>query len=146
MDNKRAYENPQAAAHKCLLPHAPNQKEKTLMTKTQKLRTISYRISEESWMKIEREAEKTGETPHQWGRSAALEKLNDEHGLSRNERILFEQFARGQYLITQGFQLLADDKLTGEEWMKYRGYADQRTSEIVDRALALQAQRNGQSG
>lgn len=145
MDNKRAYGNLHAAAHKCLLRHAPNQKEKTLMTKAQKLRTISYRISEESWMKIEREAEKTGETPHQWGRSAALEKLNDEHGLSRNERILFEQFARGQFLVTQGFQLLAEDKLTPEEWMKYRRAANSRIAEIAAQALALHAKGNGQS-
>jgi hypothetical protein len=52
--------------------------------------------------------------------------------------------SRGQYLVTQGFQLLAEDQLTGEEWMKYRRYADQRTSEIVDRALALHAKRNVQ--
>jgi hypothetical protein len=115
------------------------------MTKTQKLRTISYRISEESWMKIEREAEKTGETPHQWGRSAALEKLNDELGLSRNERILFEQFARGQFLVTQGFQLLAEDKLTPEEWMRYRRAANNRIAEITAQALELHTKSNGQS-
>ncbi len=115
------------------------------MTKTQKLRTISYRISEESWTKIEREAEKTGETPHQWGRSAALEKLNDEHGLTRNERFLFEQFARAQYLVTQGFQLLADDNLTPEEWKKFRAVANQRTGEIADVALAMHGKRNAQS-
>ncbi len=115
------------------------------MPKTKKLKTISYRISQELWMKIEREAAKTGETPHQWGRSAALEKLNDEHGLSRNERILFEQFARSQYLVTQGFQLLADDNLTNEEWKKFRAIANERTSEIADTALAMHAKRNGQS-
>jgi hypothetical protein len=114
------------------------------MPKTKKLKTISYRISQELWMKIEREAATTGETPHQWGRSAALEKLNDEHGLSRNERILFEQFARAQYLVTQGFQLLADDNLTNEEWKKFRAIANERTSEIAEAALAMHAKRNGQ--
>ncbi|MCU1264117.1 MAG: hypothetical protein JWM21_435 [Acidobacteria bacterium] len=114
------------------------------MPQTKKLKTISYRISQELWMKIEREAAKTGETPHQWGRSAALEKLNNEHGLSRNERILFEQFARAQYLVTQGFQLLADDNLTNEEWKKFRAIANERTSEIAEAALAMHAKRNGQ--
>lgn len=135
-----------AAAYKCMRPHTPDRKEKTLMPKTKKLKTISYRISQELWMKIEREAAKTGETPHQWGRSAALEKLNDEHGLSRNERILFEQFARAQYLVTQGFQLLADDNLTNEEWKKFRAIANERTSEIAEAALAMHAKRNGQGG
>jgi hypothetical protein len=116
------------------------------MPKTKKLKTISYRISEELWMEIERRAAQAGETPHLWGRSAALEKLNDEHGLTRNERILFEQFARGQYLITQGFQLLAEDNLTAEEWKKFRAIANERTSEIADGALAMHAKRNGQGG
>jgi hypothetical protein len=125
--------------------HAPNEKETTLMPKTKKLRTISYRISEEVWMKLEREAAETGETPHQWGRSAALEKIDRENGLSPSERFLFEQFARGQYLVTQGFQLLADDNLTSEEWTNFRAIANNRISEIVDVALSMHAKRNGQS-
>jgi hypothetical protein len=133
-----------APAYKCMPQHAPNEKETTLMPKTKKLRTISYRISEEVWMKIEREAADTGETPHQWGRSAALEKLDREHGLSQSERFLFEQFARGQYLVTQGFQLLADDNLTSEEWKKFRTIANTRASEIADVALAMHAKSNGQ--
>ena len=123
---------------------ALDKKEKALMPKTKKLKTISYRISEALWLEIERCAAKTGETPHQWGRSAAVEKLNDEHGLGRNERILFEQFARGQYLVTQGFQLLAENNLTAEEWKKFRAIANERTSEIADGALAMRAKRNGQ--
>jgi len=112
------------------------------MPKTKKLRTISYRISEELWMKIEREATTTGETPHQWARSAALERLNNADGLNRNELILFEQFASVRYLVTHGFQLLADDKLTSEQWQKFRTIAWERTSEIGDAALAKHAKGN----
>jgi hypothetical protein len=61
------------------------------------------------------------------------------------ERFLFEQFARAQYLVTQGFELLADDNLTPEEWKKFRAIANQRTGEIADVALAMQGKRNGQS-
>jgi hypothetical protein len=121
----------------------PTIERKITMIESKKLKTISFRISDEAWMAIEREAAKTGKTPHKWGRLAVLEKLNSTHGLTRNERILFEQFARSQYLVTQGFQLLADDKLTPEEWKKYRTYANERTSEIVDNALAMHAKRNG---
>jgi hypothetical protein len=38
-------------------------------------------------------------------------KLNDQPGLTRSERFLFEQVARTQYLVGLGFQMLADDKL-----------------------------------
>ena len=59
---------------------------------------------------------------------AALEKLELANtDCPSNERILFEQFARGQYLITQGFQLLAENNLTAEEWKKFRAYC-QRTN------------------
>jgi len=94
-------------------------------------------------MEIEKRAAMTGETPHQWGRSAALEKISDEYGLTRNERILFEQFARAQYLVTQGFQLLAEDNLTSEEWKKFRAIANERISEIAEVALTMRAKRNG---
>jgi len=107
--------------------------------------TISFRLTDAAWLRVAQEIEETHLTAHEWCRLAVLEKLNDELGLPKSERILFEEFARGQFLVTQGFQLLAEDKLTGEEWMKYRRYADNRTSEIVDRALALRAKRKAQN-
>jgi len=55
-------------------------------------------------------------TAHEWCRKAALERLNNNYGLSKAERLLLEHFVRAQYLVTQGFQLLADDNLTGDQW------------------------------
>jgi hypothetical protein len=105
---------------------------------------IGYRLDDEAWTKLKQAVSGTGLSPHDWCRLAALEKLNCEDVLSKSERLLFEQFARGQYLITQGFQLLAEDKLTAEEWKKFRSFANERTSEIADRALSIHAKRNGQ--
>jgi hypothetical protein len=106
---------------------------------------IGYRLDDEAWDKLEKAILGTGLSPHDWCRLAVMEKLDRDHRLSEAERFLFEQFARGQYLVTQGFQLLADDKLTSEMWMKFRRFADERASEIVDRALASYAKRNGQN-
>jgi|SRR6185295_18993031 len=105
--------------------------------------TISFRLTDAVWLRVEQEVAETALTAHEWCRLAVLEKLNDELGLSKSERFLFEQFARAQYLVTHGFQLLADDNLTSEEWKKYRAIANQRTSEIADVALAMHAKRNG---
>jgi hypothetical protein len=58
------------------------------------------------------------------------------------ERLLFEQFVRAQYLVTQGFQLLADDNLTADEWKKLRINAKQRVSELAENALASYAERS----
>jgi hypothetical protein len=107
--------------------------------------TISFRLTDEVWLRVAQQIEDIELTAHEWCRLAVLEKLNRDHGLSKGERFLFEQFARGQFLVTQGFQLLADDNLTSKEWLRYRRAADERTSEIVDAALAMHAKRNGQS-
>jgi predicted nucleic acid-binding protein len=106
--------------------------------------TISFRLSHEAWLRVADEIAGTALTAHEWCRLVVLENLQRDHGLSKSERLLFEQFARAQYLVTQGFQLLADDKLTGEEWKKFRAIANERTSEIADAALAMHAKRNGQ--
>ena len=47
----------------------------------------------------------------------------------------FEQFARSQYLVTQGFQLVAEDKLTPEQWKKYRNFATRNVQELAEGAL-----------
>ena len=70
---------------------------------------------------------------------AALERLNNNYCLSKAERLLFEHFVRAQYLVTQGFQLLAENKLTGEQWKKLRAIATERASELADNALAVRA-------
>ena len=107
--------------------------------------TISFRLTDAVWLRVAQQIEDTELTAHEWCRLAVLEKLNRDLGLTKSERFLFEQFARAQYLVTQGFQLLADDNLTTEEWKKFRAFANERTSEIAERALAMHAKRNGQS-
>jgi hypothetical protein len=104
--------------------------------------TISFRLTDELWLRVEQEVAETDLTAHEWCRLAVLERLNRYHGLSKSERILFEQFARGQYLITQGFQLLAEDNLTVEQWKKFRAIANERIPEIAERALAIHVKRN----
>jgi len=86
----------------------------------EKERTISYRITEEAWNEIEKRAATAGESPHQWARSALLEKLIRNDELTRADRFLFHHLVRAQYLITQGFQMLADQSLTSEAWQKLR--------------------------
>ena len=58
----------------------------------------------------------------------------------QSERFLFQHLVRAQYLITHGFQLLADHKLTSEEWKQLRVNAKHRVSELVEGALAKHAQ------
>src|SRR5689334_15729294 len=89
--------------------------------------TISFRLTDEAWNGIQKEIAGREMTAHEWCRKAALERLNNNYALSKAERLLFEHFVRAQYLVTQGFQLLADDNLTGDQWEKTPSHCD-RTS------------------
>jgi len=97
---------------------------------------IGYRLDDEAWVKLERVVEGTGLSPHDWCRIAALERLKEEHGLTRSERLFFEQVARTQYLVAQGFQLLADEKLSTEEWKKLRNFAREKIKDITQSIVA----------
>ena len=101
--------------------------------------TISFRLTDEAWHDIQKEIAGRELTAHEWCRKAALEQLNNNYGLSKAERFLLENFVRAQYLVTQGFQLLADGNLTGEQWKKLRAIATERAPELTDNALALRA-------
>ena len=110
----------------------------------EKERTISYRITEKEWIEIEKRIKNAGESPHQWARSALLEKLRRNDELTRAERFLFSHLVRAQYLIAQGFQLIADQSLTSEAWKKLRVNAKHRVSELVESALASHAEKSAQ--
>lgn len=115
------------------------------MAATEKDRTIAYRVTEDAWREVEKRAAKAGQSPHQWSRSALLETLNRKDELSPVYYFLFEHFVRAQYLFTQGFQLLADGNLTGEQWKKIRAVANQRASELAEVALAKYAETISQN-
>jgi hypothetical protein len=65
--------------------------------------TISFRLTDEAWLGIQKEIAGSEVTAHEWCRKAALERLNNNDTLSKAERLLFEHFVRAQYLVTQGF-------------------------------------------
>jgi|ERR1051326_240879 hypothetical protein len=112
------------------------------MMRAEKERTISFRITEEEWRDIEKRAATVRESPHQWARSALLEKLNRTDELTHGDRFLFHHLVRAHYLITQGFQMLADNSLTSEDWKKLRVDAKNKVPELAENALARYAERS----
>ena len=93
--------------------------------------TISFRLTDEAWLGIQKQIAGSELTAHEWCRKAALDRLNNNYGLSKIERLLLEHFVRAQYLVTQGFQLLADDNL----WDQWKNEPLPRTSfQLTDNA------------
>ena len=97
---------------------------------------VSFRLDYQTWVKLESTARDSGLRPNDWVRELTTETLAEGFGLSPNQRVLFEQFVRTQYLVANGFQLLADNKLTSDEWKKFRAAAKEKINVIADRALA----------
>ena len=114
------------------------------MQRPKMTRVISFRVTEEDWVKIERAASDYGDKPHDWCRTIALETLKMPVGLTPSQRILFSQMARAGWLLENGFQLLADDTLESDEWKRFRAYARSNLDTITDRAL--EEFRSGRDG
>ena len=105
------------------------------MDHTKKSKHISFRVTEEQAIEIEMAALDAGIKAREWCRNVVLEKLGSDAALTPNERLLFHTLIRVQYLVTQGFQLLADQNLTSDGWKKLRANAKYRVSELVTSVL-----------
>jgi len=97
---------------------------------------VSFRLDYETWAKLEAAAHDAGSKPNDWVRELTMETLARGLGLSPHQRLLFEQFVRTQYLVANGFQLLAENKLTADDWKKFRAAAKEKIDEITARAMA----------
>ena len=105
------------------------------MQRQKMTRVISFRVTEEDWLKIERAAADCGDKVPDWCRTVVLETLKMPVGLTPSQRILFGQIARTGFLVENGFTLLAEDTLESEHWKRYRAYARANLAQITDQAL-----------
>ena len=96
---------------------------------------VSFRLDYETWVKLEAAAHDAGLKPNDWVRELTMETLARGLGLSPHQRLLFEQFVRTQYLVANGFQLLAENKLNASDWKKFRAAAKEKIDEITARAI-----------
>ena len=105
---------------------------------------VTFRLDSEQWQQLQSVSQAAREKPNDWVRDLTIQTLANGLGLKPTERFVLEQFAAAQYLVTHGFQLLAEDNLTTDEWKRIRTIANERTSEIADVALTMRAKRSGQ--
>src|SRR5262249_3419464 len=98
--------------------------------------TIGFRVTDETWLRIVQEVSDTDLTPHDWCRMAVLDKLDREYGFSKKERLLFQLIVRTQFFVAFGFQMLADDTLTTDEWKKLRAYGKEKADYLLQETIA----------
>jgi hypothetical protein len=66
-----------------------------------KSRNITFRLSSEQYDQIAKAALAAGEEPNSWCRRVALTQLTEGFGLTKNERLMYEEIARTPYPFPQ---------------------------------------------
>ena len=98
--------------------------------------TIGFRVTDETWLRIAQKVVETDLTSHDWCRMVVLDRLDHEYGFSKKERLLFEVIVRTQFFVAFGFQMLADDTLTTDEWEKLRAYGREKADYLAKQSVA----------
>jgi len=103
---------------------------------TKKTRNITFRVTSEQYEQVENAALAAGEDPNSWCRKAALIQLSEGFGLTKNDRLLYEEIARMRYMVGHGFRLLLNSKEATAAWKKITADADQSSGIIADDLLS----------
>jgi len=68
-----------------------------------------------------------------------LDRLDHEYGFSKKGRLLFQLIVRTQFFVAFGFQMLADDTLTTDEWKKLRAYGRKKPTTLPNSPWRISA-------
>lgn len=104
---------------------------------TKKTRNIAFRVTNEEYAEIERVALAVGEDPNNWSRNITVTAAREGSGLTKTERLLYEEIARMRYMVGHGFRLLLNSQeVTATAWKKITADADQSSGIIADDLLS----------
>lgn len=109
----------------------------TIMEHEVRTEIVSFRVTEDEWQRLEKAAFAGGAKVRDWCRQMALDMCGKDGGLTRNERLLYEELSRVRFLVGHGFRLLLEsDEGTSRAWEEARVMADGKAAEIADQLLA----------
>lgn len=100
-----------------------------------KTRSVAFRLTDEEYAQIERAALAAGEDPNGWCRKVALTESHEGYGLTKDERLIYEEIARVRYLVGHGFRMLATGKISLQDWEKITTQVDKNAEQIADALL-----------
>ena len=103
---------------------------------TKKNKTIAFRLTEEEYALAESAARAAGDDTNNWVRSVVLARANAGQGMTKAQRLIYEELARVRYLAGHGFRLLfGSEPVTADHWKKITADADQ-SSGIITKELS----------
>ena len=102
-----------------------------------KTKNIAFRVTNEEYAQIERVALALGEDPNNWCRNLTVSAAREGSGLTKTERLIYEEIARVRYLVGHGFRMLIGGQdATAEMWKKMTADADYHREVIADDLLS----------
>jgi triphosphoribosyl-dephospho-CoA synthetase len=102
---------------------------------------IAFRVTDEEYSHIEKSALAHDVDPNTWCRNVIVTESLEGFGLTKTQRLLYEEIARTRYLMSHGFKLLFESKGSPEVWKKLRNDADKYADVIANDLLS---RRNNQ--
>jgi hypothetical protein len=109
---------------------------------TKKTKLIAFRVTDEEFANIERISLALGEDPNNWCRNMIVAEAREGSGLTKTERLIYEEIARVRYLVGNGFRILfgSEEEATAATWKRITAQADQRSEKIADGLIARRQQ------
>jgi|ERR1043165_5810851 hypothetical protein len=103
---------------------------------TKKTKLLAFRVTNEEYAQIERMALALGEDPNNWCRNIIVAEAREGFGLTKTERLLYEEIARARYLVGHGFRLLFESKGSPTTWEKITKDIDEHSEVIASDLLS----------
>ena len=104
---------------------------------TKKNKTIAFRLTEEEYALAESAAKAAGDDTNNWVRNVVLSQANVGKGMTKAQRLIYEELARVRYLAGHGFRLLfGPEPVTAADWKKITADADQSSDIIAANLLS----------
>ena len=104
---------------------------------TKKTKNIAFRVTDGEFAQIERVALAMGLDSNNWCRNIIVTESREGSGLTKTERLLYEEIARMRYMVGHGFRLLLNSKeASAAAWKKITADADQSSEVIADHLLS----------
>jgi hypothetical protein len=93
-----------------------------------KTKLIAFRVTDDEYAEIERIALAVGDDPNNWRRTVIVSAALEGSGLTKTERLIYEEIARVRYLVGNGFRILFGypEEATAANWKLITAQADQR--------------------
>ena len=104
---------------------------------TKKIKTIAFRLTDEEYALAESAAKAAGDDTNNWCRNLVLGQANTGRGMTKAQRLIYEEIARVRYLAGNGFRMLfGSEPLTAATWNKITADADQSSDIIAANLLS----------